>query len=527
VSCVEDLTNFPEILSGRVKTLHPVVFGGILANRDDVSHMEQLSQHNIGTIDIVVANLYPFWTVDSKTEEEKAIELIDIGGVSLLRAAGKNYKHVTVLSDPSQYGLITSQNLLPLPLDLRRELASKAFSLTTEYDGQISKYLGGGTTTVYRVYNQIQPLKYGCNPHQNQAAIYGINGGSVPYRLLNGDWGYINVLDAVGCWGLVTELSKLTGRIAACSFKHTSPAGAAISMDWSDLSNASREILTCLYGLSATSSAALNAYSRSRNSDPLSSFGDFIGISCEVDEEVAMAIKSHVSDGIVAPSFTADALKILSEKKKGAYVVVQADTCFVQSDPIEYREINGCMALSQATNKLSITRDDLERSNIATMNREITDTSKLDLILANACLKYAQSNNVACATEGQLIGLSAGQQSRVHSVRLACEKARIWCNRHSAEGIRIVKESKGIAFQERVNLSTTKAESMASSSSSFEISLASDAFFPFPDSITVASKIGVKYITQAGGSVRDDLIVDECNRHGMVMFVTGKRIFTH
>lgn len=528
---VEEVTKFPEILNGRVKTLHPNIHGGLLANRDDPSHMETLQQHNIDPIDLVVVNLYPFWLLDPKTvSDDDAIELIDIGGVSLLRAAAKNYKHITVISDPSQYDLINAA--AELSLEQRRLLASQAFTMTTQYDSQIANYLARETSnsSTVRVYNQIQPLKYGCNPHQTPAALHGINGQHMPYKLLNGDWGYINVLDAVGCWGLVAELSKITGRVAACSFKHTSPAGAAVSMNWNDLPRSSQILLGALFGLSESSSDAVNAYSRSRNADPQSSFGDFIGMSCIVDEELALAIKPHVSDGIVAPGYTLAALKILSEKKKGHYVIVQSDPAFVQRDPVEYREVGGCMALSQATNSLSVTLADLDIEKIVTANKQISDAAKLDLLVANACLKYAQSNNVACATQGQLIGLSAGQQSRVHSVRLACQKAKIWLNRHGDECIEAVQKSKGSPFQDRINASTTIAEDDDTEpdwGGNYEISLASDAFFPFSDSITVASNIGVKNITQAGGSVRDDLVIEECDRHRMVMFVTGKRIFTH
>jgi phosphoribosylaminoimidazolecarboxamide formyltransferase / IMP cyclohydrolase len=480
---VEEVTKFPEILNGRVKTLHPNIHGGLLANRDDPSHMETLQQHEIDPIDLVVVNLYPFWLLDPKTvSDDEAIELIDIGGVAMLRAAAKNYKHITVISDPSQYRCIDAE----LSLEQRRQLASQAFAMTTQYDSQIANYLSRGTSTI-RVYNQIQPLKYGCNPHQTPAALHGINGQTMPYKLLNGDWGYINVLDAVGCWGLVAELSKLTGRVAACSFKHTSPAGAAVSVNWNNLPRSSQILLSTLFGLSESSSDAVNAYSRSRNADPQSSFGDFIGMSCIVDEELALAIKPHVSDGIVAPGYTVAALKILSEKKKGQYVIVQSDPDFVQRDPVEYREVGGCMALSQATNTLSVTLADLDISKIVTANKEISDAAKLDLLVANACLKYAQSNNVACATQGQLIGLSAGQQSRVHSVRLACQKARVWLNRHGEECIEAVQKSKGSPFQDRINASTTIAEDEDSCGGNYEISLASDAFFPFSDSITVAS----------------------------------------
>lgn len=524
---VEQVTGFPEILGGRVKTLHPKIHGGLLADITSQEHQSQLEQHAIDPIDLVVANLYPFWNVTKNVSEQEAIELIDIGGVAMIRAAAKNYKHVTVLTDPTQYEQFLKCNGQPSET-IRKNFAHRAFVSTSDYDSRIAQYFdNSAATTTTKNYILEYPLKYGCNPHQTPAGIYSINGRPIPLKVLNGECGYINILDAVGCWGLVHELQQLTGRVAACSFKHTSPAGAAVAMDFDQLSTRSQTILTRLYGLTSSSSAAVNAYIRARNSDPQSSFGDFIGISTIVDVDLANVIKKFVSDGIVAPGYTDEALAILKEKKKGNYVIIQMTQPIIPFEGAEYREIAG-FAIAQPVNTQQITENDLTPDKIVTKhNGDIGTDAKRDLIIANACLKFAQSNNVACATEGQLIGLSAGQQSRVHSVQLACNKAKIWITRHTSDQC---FPDKNLPFQDLINETTRSAEilSPGESASQYTISLASDAFFPFPDSIAVAAaSINVRYVTQTGGSMRDDLVIDECNQKNIVMFFTGKRIFTH
>lgn len=532
---VESVTGFPEILGGRVKTLHPKIHGGILADRDNPTHNAELLQHEIPPIDVVVANLYPFWKVGPATPEAEAVELIDIGGVALIRAAAKNFNHVAILTDPSQYESFCENTVVGTVNEKqhRKTLAAQAFALTSEYDAQIVKYFAGDRTpnVTHRRYKVETPLKYGCNPHQTPASMYSVDGRPVPLKILNGECGYINVLDAVGCWGLVRELQQLTGRVAACSFKHTSPAGAAVAVPFEELAPSSQILLQKLYGLTLTSSPALNAYVRARNADPQSSFGDFIGISTTVDAELAQAIKAYVSDGIVAPAYTAEALAILREKKKGNYVVLQMEN----SAPMELREIREMagFAIEQPANTLQITEEDLISERIVTRDKtSLPKNAQLDLIVANACLKYAQSNNVACAAEGQLIGLSAGQQSRVHSVRLACQKAAIWLRRHEESHLGAVEKLRAqhVPFQDIINRTTTAAEAATANANvdhNYLLSLASDAFFPFPDSITEAAAIGVRYVTQTGGSMRDDLVIDECNAHNITMIFTGKRIFTH
>jgi phosphoribosylaminoimidazolecarboxamide formyltransferase/IMP cyclohydrolase len=277
------------MLDGRVKSLHPAVFGGILADRDKPSHRVDVAAHGLPDISVVVANLYPFWEVRGSTHTlDEAVALIDVGGVAVVRAAAKNFRHVTVLTDPAQYERIASGQ--PLSLAERRELAHVAFRHTAAYDTQIARYLEGADAehatpaslpeTLTLSYRKVSDLKYGLNPHQKPAALYSATGegGAAPLSLLNGQWGYINVLDAVNAWGLVSELSRLNGgALAAASFKHTIPTGAAVAVPWENIAAPSQRLLALSFGLSEHTSPSVLTYARARNADPLSSFGDFIG----------------------------------------------------------------------------------------------------------------------------------------------------------------------------------------------------------------------------------------------------------
>ena len=524
---VENITGFPEILSGRVKTLHPKIHASLLADRSNDEHLDQLREHKIENIEVVVCNLYPFWDVDYKhcagessdddgedsieyTKEADAIELIDIGGVALIRAAAKNYQHVTVLTRTSQYGMM----VYPPPKDFRRACAMEAFTLTSQYDHAIARYFGAGSVrdrhldpnVLVRKYHYAGDLKYGCNPHQAPAMIHTIDDAELPFTLVNGSWGYINVLDAVGCWGLVRELSKLTGRAAACSFKHTSPAGAAVAVDWDTLQIPQQQLLGDLYGMSENTPELLNAYIRARNADPQSSFGDFIGLSHPVDMITAKFIAGQISDGVIAPGYTKEALKILSKKKKGKYIVIIADEDY-QPEETEVREVFG-FAISQPRNACIVGPQDMGEKATVTAT-PVPDRARLDLMVANCALKYAQSNNVCCAMAGQVVGLSAGQQSRIHSVQLATRKATTWVQRHHPAALALLHQfGDGTKRQEKINVSTSFVErpgtfleeygDMFESQATLrvlvdhftrsqmpfpELCLASDAFFPFPDSI--------------------------------------------
>ena len=554
---VSEYTDSDEILGGRVKTLHPMIHGGLLADRSNPDHLRQLQERGIVPIDVLVVNLYPFWEVTKETSEEEAIEKIDIGGVALLRAAAKNYKSVTILSSPDQYASFIA-NGCQTTEEQRKQLALKAFHATCRYDASISEWLSDGSI-VTRTFEKSVPLKYGCNPQQLPAAVWSTDGVSSPLRLLNGDWGYINVLDAMGCWGLVSELSSVTGLVSACSMKHTSPAGAAVAVEWDTLSPSAQTLLSELYGVDGNSSPAANAYARARNADPLSSFGDFIGISCVVDESLARLIKRFVSDGIVAPGYTPEALEILRSKKGGRYVIVEADEIGVTGKQL-YREMGGGLAVSQPANTAVVTEADL-RHTVVSSGPALTDAAVRDLIVANVALKYGQSNNVCCAMDGQVIGLSAGQQSRVHSAKLAVSKARTFILRHYPASIAALKAlPKAFTTQSRINATTTMVDDPKSFQQSYlemidgsetdrirsflmdvenyqvcgpeqssqgAICMASDAFFPFPDSIEVAANLGVRYISQPGGSVRDKEVIEACSERNVTMCFTGKRLFTH
>ncbi len=384
-------------------------------------------------------------------------------------------------------------------------------------------------------------LKYGCNPHQESARVY-TQGRSLPFTVLNGNPGYINLLDALNSWQLVKELTLATGLPAATSFKHVSPAGAAVGLPLNDALKRS------YFVESAELSPVANAYARARGTDRMSSFGDWIAISGVVDIQTAKIISGAVSDGIIAKGYNAVALKLLSKKKNGAYCVIKMDWDYVPNE-IEHREVYG-VTFEQRRNDLLITEDVLD--NIVTENKEITETAKRDLLIAMITLKYTQSNSVCLVLDGQTIGVGAGQQSRIHCTRLAASKADLWFLRqHPAVSELSFKD--GIVTPEKDNLideylrndvTTTEMENWsrvltrppkklsreekAEWISKFRnVSLASDAYFPFRDNIDKVRQSGVQYIAQPGGSIRDRSVIDACNRYGMVMAFTGLRLFHH
>lgn len=548
VESVEAFTGSAEILGGRVKTLHPRIHGSILARRDDARVPEGLVR-----LDVVVVNLYPFWTLGEEFRPED-VELIDIGGVALLRAAAKNHEFVTAVHSPAQYAALAAGDL---DAAARRTLAAEAFQLTAEYDARIARRLRGGATgeVCVRTYARHGGLKYGCNPAQSPAALHSIDGGTIPLRLLNGDWGYINVLDAVGCWQLVCDLRRISGLEAACSFKHTSPAGAAIALPVAELPEDIATAARSVFGRELADDPALNAYMRARLGDTRASFGDFVGVSCAVQSELAEFLAGVVSDGIVAPGYTDEALRVLRAKKRGRYVIVQADPGCAFGERVEFREVCG-LALSQPRNAQLVEARDLETEGTAA-----PASAARDLVVANACLKYAQSNTIACARFGQLVSLAAGQQSRIGATQLALHKARVWTRliRLAAAWLPRLDASKRKHGQHVVNALTSLAEasslvdlveltgqsriaeafgyevrlpSIALPALEFHRSLdplclASDAFFPFSDCVELAGAAGVRHISQPGGSVRDEEVLQAAQRLGIQMYLTGKRLFTH
>ena len=387
-------------------------------------------------------------------------------------------------------------------------------------------------------------LKYGCNPNQKPSRIYMEN-GELPIKVLNGKPGYINFLDAFNGWQLVSELKKATGLPAATSFKHVSPAGAAVGLP---LSEVERKIYW-VDDMDVEFTPLANAYIRARGADRMSSFGDFISLSDVCDKETALVIKREVSDGVIAPGYTDEALEILNAKKKGNYNVIEIDPDYVPA-PIEHKEVFG-ITFEQGRNELVI--DEHFFDNIVTENKEIPDSAKMDLAISMITLKYTQSNSVCYVKGGQAIGIGAGQQSRIHCTRLAGSKADNWWLRQSPQVL-------GLQFLDKIGRADrdnaidlyigedymdvladgawenifkvkpevfTREEKRAWLDKNTDVALGSDAFFPFGDNVERAHKSGVKYIAQPGGSIRDDHVIATCNKYGIAMAFTGIRLFHH
>ena len=387
-------------------------------------------------------------------------------------------------------------------------------------------------------------LKYGCNPNQKPSRIFVEDGGDLPVTVLNGKPGYINFLDAFNGWQLVRELKQATGLPAATSFKHVSPAGAAVGLPLS-------ETLAKIYWVDDLGelSPLACAYARARGADRMSSFGDFIALSDECDEDTARLIKREVSDGVIAPGYSKKALEILKEKKKGAYNVIQIDPSYVPAE-LERKQVFG-VTFEQGRNELDINGELF--SNVVTKNKEIPDQALIDMKIAMITLKYTQSNSVCYVKDGQAIGIGAGQQSRIHCTRLAGQKADNWYLRQApqvlnlpfAEGLGRADRDNAIdvyigeeyedvlkegewqkRFKEKPPV-FTREQKKAWLEGNQGVTLGSDAFFPFSDNIERAHKSGVKYIAQPGGSVRDDLVIECCDKYDMVMAFTGIRLFHH
>ncbi len=391
--------------------------------------------------------------------------------------------------------------------------------------------------------NEIQ-LKYGCNPNQKPSRIYMEDGSDLPVTVLNGRPGYINFLDALNGWQLVKELKEATGLPAATSFKHVSPAGAAIGLPLDDT-------LAKIYWVDDLGelSPLACAYARARGADRMSSFGDFISLSDVCDADTARLIKREVSDGVIAPGYTDEAMEILKAKKNGNYNVIQIDPNYVPA-PIEEKQVYG-ITFEQGRNELHIDSELL--SNIVTKNKDFPESAINDIKIALITLKYTQSNSVCYVKDGQAIGIGAGQQSRIHCTRLAGQKADNWWLRQSPQvmGLQFL-DTLGRAerdnaidvymgdeyedvlregeWQKRFKVKPevfTREEKRAWLDGNTNVTLGSDAFFPFPDNIERAHKSGVKYIAQPGGSLRDDLVIECCDNYDMAMLFTGIRLFHH
>ncbi|XP_059409520.1 bifunctional purine biosynthesis protein PURH [Carassius carassius] len=541
---VSELTGFPEMLGGRVKTLHPAVHGGILARQtpSDKADMEKLG---FSLVRVAVCNLYPFVkTVASPSVTvEDAVEQIDIGGVTLLRAAAKNHARVTVVCDPSDYDVVAkemeSSDNHNTTVETRKTLALKAFTHTAQYDEAISDYF---RREYSRGISQL-PLRYGMNPHQAPAQLY-TQRPALPLTVLNGSPGFINLCDALNAWQLVRELKRALGLPAATSFKHVSPAGAAVGVALSE-----DEAKVCMVNDMLQDLTPLaTAYARARGSDRMSSFGDFIALSDICDVPTAKIISREVSDGIVAPGYEEEALRILSKKKNGNYCVLQMDPEYEPNEE-EVRVLFG-LHLKQKRNGADIDKELF--SNIVSKGK-LSESALRDLIVATIAVKYTQSNSVCYAKDGQVIGIGAGQQSRIHCTRLAGDKADNWWLRHHPRVLNM-KFRSGVKRAEMANaidqyVSGTIGEGpdmevwkglfdeVPETLSEFEkknwisslqaVALSSDAFFPFRDNVDRAKRSGVEYIAAPSGSTADEVVMNACNELGITLVHTKIRLFHH
>ncbi|XP_044769332.1 bifunctional purine biosynthesis protein ATIC isoform X3 [Neomonachus schauinslandi] len=513
---VSELTGFPEMLGGRVKTLHPAVHAGILARNipEDSADMARL---DFSFIRVVVCNLYPFVKTVASPDVtvEQAVEQIDIGGVTLLRAAAKNHVRVTVVCDPEDYVAVStelqSSDSKDTSLETRRQLALKAFTHTAQYDEAISDYF----RRQYSKGISQMPLRYGMNPHQTPAQLYTLK-PKLPITVLNGAPGFINLCDALNAWQLVKELKEALGIPAAASFKHVSPAGAAVGIPLSE-----DEAKVCMvYDLYKTLTPISTAYARARGADRMSSFG-----------------------------YEDEALKILSKKKNGSYCVLQMDQSY-NPDENEVRTLFG-LRLSQKRNNGVIDRSLF--SNVVTKNKDLPEFALRDLIVATIAVKYTQSNSVCYAKNGQVIGIGAGQQSRIHCTRLAGDKANYWWLRHHPQvlsmkfktGVKRAEISNAIdqyvtgtigededlikwkALFEEVPELLTEEEKKKWVDKLSEVSVSSDAFFPFRDNVDRAKRSGVAYIAAPSGSAADKVVIEACDELGIILAHTNLRLFHH
>ncbi|KAF9266850.1 bifunctional purine biosynthesis protein ade10 [Marasmius fiardii PR-910] len=551
---VSDITKAPEMLGGRVKTLHPAVHGGILS-RKITSDQEDLKAQGIAPISIVVCNLYPFESTISKPNctLADAVEEIDVGGVTLLRAAAKNHERVSVIADPADYHEFLEAWKTgngDVGQALRNKLALKAFEMTAKYDEAISGYFreqyASGDLPPEKLAGSVQriPLRYGANPHQKPAQAF-VTEGELPFKALCGSPGYINLLDALNSFALVKELREALNLPAAASFKHVSPAGAAVGIELDETEKKVygvddlKELLTPL----------ACAYARARGADRMSSFGDFIALSDPCDLATARIISREVSDGIIAPGYSSEALDVLSKKKGGKYCVLQIDPSYEPAE-IETKQVYG-IHLQQRRNNAKVDVKLFE--NIVSKQKDLPKSALTDLVLATLSLKYTQSNSVAYALNGSIIGLGAGQQSRIHCTRLAGGKADIWWLRHHPR-VLALPFKKGVKRAEKANAidlfvggepleggekehweslfegkvePLTETERKGWAAKLDNVACSSDAFFPFPDNVHRACKSGVKYLAAPSGSVMDAECINAADEHGIVFAHTSLRLFHH
>lgn len=547
VEDVSAITHAPEMLGGRVKTLHPAVHGGILA-RNLESDEKDLAEQKIAKVDFVVCNLYPFKETVAKSNVtvDEAVEEVDIGGVTLLRAAAKNHKRVTILSDPSDYASFLKElETGSISESQKCRLALKAFEHTADYDTAISdyfrkQYTGDGV--------QHLTLRYGANPHQKPAAAY-VKASKLPFKVLSGAPGYINLLDALNAWPLVKELKEALGHPAAASFKHVSPAGAAIGVP---LTAEERQVYMVdgIEGLENSSLA--QAYARARGADRMSSFGDMIALSDVVDVPTAKIISREVSDGVIAAGYQDAALEILRKKKGGKYLVLQMDPSYEPAEQ-EERTVYG-ITMTQRRNDAKISPKSFKSIITPKDSPALPDSALRDMTVATIALKYTQSNSVCYAFNGQIVGLGAGQQSRIHCTRLAGDKANNWWMRFHPRvlGIKFKSTTKRPEKSNAIDLLVSgelpsSGPERQDYESVFEevpqpfseqdrnewlskldgVAVSSDAFFPFIDNVYRAKRSGVKYIAAPTGSQNDQPVFDTAEKLGITFVEQGTRLFHH
>ncbi|EGS19163.1 putative bifunctional purine biosynthesis protein [Thermochaetoides thermophila DSM 1495] len=546
VEDISAITKAPEMLAGRVKTLHPDVHAGILA-RNLASDEKDLAEQNINKVDYVICNLYPFKETVAKVNVTipEAVEEIDIGGVTLIRAAAKNHARVVILSDPKDYPeFLKELEAGEIREESRKRYALKAFEHTADYDAAISdffrkQYAGDGL--------QYLPLRYGTNPHQKPASAF-IAEGQLPFKVLCGSPGYINLLDALNSWPLVKELKKALGKPAAASFKHVSPAGAAIGLP---LTAEERKVYMVDDIPGIETSALAQAYARARGADRMSSFGDMIALSDIVDVPTASIISKEVSDGVISPGYEPEALEILKKKKGGKYLVLQMDPEY-EPGKTETRTVYG-VTLQQGRNDYEITPETFKNV-IVPKNSTLPESALRDLTVATIAVKYTQSNSVCYATRGQVVGLGAGQQSRIHCTRLAGDKADNWWLRFHPrvlgikwkKGTKRPDKSNAIdllvsgqlpksgperesfeALFEEVPAAFTEEEKTEWLSKLTDVVVSSDAFFPFTDNVYRASRTGVKYIAAPLGSQNDVPVIETAEKLGITFVEQNIRLFHH
>lgn len=544
---ISDLTHFPEILNGRVKSLHPLIYGGILADIENNEHMSDINNHNIKLFSVVIVNLYLF-------KENNCIENIDIGGVSLIRACAKNFKNISLLTHHMDYS--EYMNSYDNITDVQKQTwALKGFELTCDYDKSISNYYkkllnnnpeqsNGEQSNVEQSNRErsnveqsnveqnnreqsneenlsdkvIVNLKYGFNPHQSPSALecYKLENLS-PFEIINGTLGYINVLDFLHGWLMVYEIFSISDYHSFISMKHTSPAGLGVG---NTITQETLDIFGVNKNITNLSSCEM-AFIKSRNCDPLSSFGDFICYSGIVDVETAKLIKREVCDGIAACGFEEEALEILKSKKNGKFIIIKMNE--------EYYKLMDKKGWSESKTLYGITIS--QPYNNFKMKTEYS----LDAIIAYTILKYSQSNNISMVYNGQLLGIGCGQQNRVSCVELAGKKAQIWKLRHLSETIAFYKKLPfSLKRQEKVNKvydyiydNYDMLNEYLKLNSNYGITLGSDGFFPFTDNIYVANKYGVKEIIQPGGSIMDSDVSKTCEKLNIKLQNINTRMFYH